>query len=393
MTMSTLTETLDAMRVGDRGWFWFCAEAPDAVVDIAPFSAPGSREALLERARAARVPRGAVTCTGMAAVAGDGALQLGGPSLDAGMLDALAEWVAANAEAHPALQRLVGARLLRINSQGDILERFEDAARWGALRRPPIASSLDAAAAALHALAADAPAWIWMAAGPQGPVVVTRDTGEDPRAEAFAEQLLAARRRAAGLPGLRGVAQRLSGGGLLVMTADPLDRIDAALADWLAGLGAAVRVAQHSGGAVAAVRRFGESGAPLAAQTHALRALQQGTPCRFWFTTADRDGAPALLLESSPQALKALAMEAGSTGASIRGELHPAKWGLELRCRKTPPEDILAQLAGWVTRHHAGCPDLLALVDARLTVRDQDGAVTDRYRDNTTWAPLRALRS
>lgn len=390
-----LADTLQALSAGDRCWFWLCTTAPGTPLMVERFSDPEGMDRLVEQASAARLPPGASSSTGMMAVADDGALQFGGPALDHEALAALAGWVKANLSDFPALARLSGARFHQLSPAGRAVATHEAPALWDGIRRPAVAGSLPAAAEALGALEAGQPAWIWMTEGAHAPVVVALPVAEDPSAEQLSGLILSGRSRAGGAgPGLRGTVQRLQGGGLLVISSDPLDRVGAKLSDWLGALGE-VRLVQTSGDEIVDSRRLGAApaGAPdLSAEARALAAVADGTPQWFWFTSASGAGAPRLLLGDSPAALKPRALEVGSTGVTVRGQLVAARWGLEVRCRKAPG-DFLRMLAGWVSDNHARCPALLGLVDARMTIRDRDNQIVARHKDTNTWADLRALRS
>ena len=124
-TTQQLVAQLAALSAGDRCWFWFSADAPRTPLMLERFSDPSGMAKLLKQASAQHLPMGATTCTGIAAVAGDGTVQFGSSVFSQGMLQSLAQWVQSNVEAHPELAYLSGAQFLQVSSSGEVGERFE----------------------------------------------------------------------------------------------------------------------------------------------------------------------------------------------------------------------------------------------------------------------------
>lgn len=392
--MNELELKLASLTAGERYWFWFSPDAADVPLLMESFSDPSGLKTLSERARSIQRRPHARVSTGIAAVAEDGALQFGSTVFTQNMLFWLTEWVLDNVERHPNLAHLSGATFVRIGDDGTLQDRYQAEGQWAGVPRPVRPGTLEAAADTLQQLEPDKDAWVWMSEGVSRPLVITIPIPEDPSGERFGPMVLAGRRRS-GQPGagLRGVVRRLASGGLLVTTNDSLSAVGEALTTWLKTLGE-VRLAQLDQGDVVDARRIGGAtqGVDLSAQVHALAQLQDGAPCLFWFTTASKSGEPLLLLDASKASLKALAQDAAGSGPVMRGTLHPARWGLEFRCRKALP-DFLLSLADWVSSHHAQWPGLLSLVDARMTVRDKDGEIVERRKDSDAWASLHTNRS
>jgi hypothetical protein len=384
-----LVETLSSLRAGERCWFWFSPDHPTAPLLLAPFADPEGMARLQQQAGAASLPRRARICTGISVVSDRGALQLGSPLFDADMLAVLADYARKNIDAHPGLAGLSNASFLRLSSGGVIEGRYEDPVLWEGLSLPVVAGTLSAAAATLEGLEAGDEAWIWLLESGGLLRVVTIPLDEDPDGEELAGQILAGRAAAGGGAGLRGVVTRLAGGALLLLTPDDLGLIGEGLADWLSGLGS-VRLVRQVGEDVLATRRIG-SVAPdldLSSQVQALAAIADGGKYYFWFTHSDRSGRPLLLLEESGPALKSAAMEVSSGAPSTRGQIRMAKWGPELRCQGEL-EGMLPALAGWVGANRARWPGLMTLAGARITIRDRDGEITARIKDDDAWASLK----
>jgi len=389
-----LEARLSSCQAGDRSWFWFSPDSAELPLLLERFADPQGMARLLRRAGSLPLPPGARVCTGISVVSEDGEMQFGSPLFEDGMLSHLADWVHSHHGNHPGLAHLSGARFVRIDGGGKIQARFSDPALWKGLPRPARAGTLASAAALLSELSVGADAWIWLSEGTQVPIVLVEPLEGDPKAERFGPQVLAGRRRSGRTDaGVRGTVRRLLNGALLVSTGDDLSKIGPRLSDWLAALGE-VRLARIQDGEVSAGRRIGGAavGADLSAQCAALEALDAGQTRVFWFTDAARNGAPLLLLEESMGALKGVAAEADSGAPAVRGQVRRAKWGLEFRARKAHP-DFLVRLSRWVRDHHRQWPALLALVDARMTVRDRAGEIVSRARNDEAWADLRPNRS
>ena len=140
-------------------------------------------------------------------------------------------------------------------------------------------------------------------------------------------------------------------------------------------------------------RRIGgkAAGHDLSGLVACLRNLDKKS-CLFWFTSSNRDGKPQLLVETDGAVLKAAAMEAKGKLAGVRGTLHTAKWGIELRARKSYP-NLLPALAKWVRYSRKKWPDVDALIGARVTVRDKEGNILERTKDTKAWSKLQSKES
>jgi hypothetical protein len=392
--IGSLTESVQSLQAGDRCWFWFSEDSEALPLLIEPFSDPDGMSRLLKRAGSLPLPGGARIATGIAAVDEGGQLSFGSPLASRDMLAHLAGWVKQHVGAHPGLAGLSGARFLQVSPSGRVVTRYEDRTLWHGVPRPVREGTLEAAAEALGALEEGTDAWIWLAEGGTRPQAVALPVHTDPSAAAFSQKLLAGRRRA-GIEdaGLRGTARRLRSGGLLITSSDALSAVGDRVRTWLAKLGE-VRLVQVADGEIVTGERIGgeDDRGDCAAQVAALEALAGGQRVVFWFTEADRDGQPLLLLEESREALKAVAVTASSSAPSMRGQLAAAKWGVEFRTQAALP-GFLPALAGWVARHHQHWPGLGVLVGARMTVRSKSGDIIERVKDNDAWALLHDTRS
>ena len=97
---------------------------------------------------------------------------------------------------------------------------------------------------------------------------------------------------------------------------------------------------------------------------------------------------PLLFATHLPRVRCIHGVEPECTWPTVRGQLRSARWGVEFRARGPFP-DFLPTLAAWVQQHHQRWPGLAVLIDARLTVRDNDGEIVERFKDDDAWAPLR----
>lgn len=388
--INRLSQRLSDLSAGERFWFWFSPAHQDCPLMIERFAVPGGWRSLLEYAQAVPLPLGTPVCLGTASVTDTGTIQLGSPSFTEGMLPMLAKWVRAMVGENAQLARLNGAQFLTISVAGVVKKIFRDDALWEGLPMLPMPGSLGAAEASLRSLSEGSTHWFWMAEGPTGPLAVVVPADEEHSASRFGEQVLSGRIRAGkAAPNIRATARRLSSGPLLLVTEDPLERLGSNSAAWLASIGE-VRLVQVVDKEIKAARRIGAvlPASPLQAQLVALEKIAEGAAYAFWFTTAAKDGKPQLLLEESREALKSLAIEAGGSGETTRGQVRGAKWGVAFRARKGSA-DFLSQLAGWVEENRPQAPGLEALVGARLIIQDKNGDTVERFKNDAAWARLR----
>ena len=390
--VQSLGRRLAGLQPGERSWFWYSPDSPELPLLMEKFADPKGMERLLRRAASLPLPGGARVCTGISAVSDDGTIQFGSPIVEEWMLVKLSLWVHRNVAAVPELSYLRDAVFLQVDPSGAVRDRFSDPELWEGISAPSRPGTLGHAAGCLDGLEPGADLWLWLAHRGETPLAVTVPTADDPSGEAFAALVAAGRARLGSMdPGFRGIARRLSSGSLLVTAQDDLG-LSPAVEAWLQERGE-VRLVQLRDGEIVTGRRVGAAGGAgdLSAQLQALASVAAGETCAFWFSAEAKGGGPLLLLESSPAALKPLAVEAATDAPAVRGKLVAARWGVEFQTRKAIP-GFIAALAAWVAANRAHAAGLDALVGARMTVRDRDGNTTERIRDDGAWAPLQNNR-
>lgn len=386
--------TLAALSPGERAWFWF---SPDLSLDAPRLllsslrDDPGMRQIRQDARHLALSPGGRLTL-GMASVGPEGLLELGAPGLTAASLAALAAWVKHHAEAHPALGRLKDCRMLAIRADGVVEAVYEDAALWAGLTAPPAPGTLSTESAALDALPVGQRAWFWMST--DGPRLLISPLSDDADGSRFRARLQVARQGNGGGASLGGVLKRVAAG-LVLTTAEPIDA-GPQIVSALLGAGHAralegARLLQMASGRFVGGLTVGQragGGPDLSRQVAVLEALAGGERGLFWFTDAAADGAPLLLLETDKDALRDAAHRAGGRGRTLRGRVGASKAGwLEFRAQK-PYTGFITALAGWAAGHLLRAPGLSALRGARMTIRDGDGTIIDRQRDDAAWDRL-----
>jgi hypothetical protein len=108
----------------------------------------------------------------------------------------------------------------------------------------------------------------------------------------------------------------------------------------------------------------------------------------FWFTDGGAGHPSRLVLATSRGELKtaAASVEEGKDARRTRGTLvaSPKGW-LEFRAR-TSFDKFVDALAEWTGSSVDGCPGLVALRNARMTLRSADGELQDRQRNDNAWA-------
>ncbi|MEL6343747.1 MAG: hypothetical protein AAFV53_11490 [Myxococcota bacterium] len=338
------------------------------------------------------VPTGGRLLMGMANVTDEGRLQLGAPGVDRETLRSLASWVQHNASAHPALARLKGARMLSIRADGVVLDRFEDDGLWDGLASPPAPGSLAAESAALDGLSVGQNAWFWMSTA--GPQLLVTPVATDPRGQAFRLRLRPIRSAAGDAPALAGIVRPVTDG-LVLTTSDDIrhgpEIARALLAAWPVERLRGARLVQMADGRFVGGLTLdvaAPEGPVMTRQQDVLGALVEGAQALFWLTDAGRDGRPMLLLDTDKNALRAAAKDVGGGGRTTRGVLVARKNGrFEFQIRK-PYADFLSVLVSWVGTHQTQNPALKALHHSRMSVRDSDGEILERHKDDDAWNAL-----
>ena len=383
---------LSALGAGERFWFWFSPDLPEeqARLVVSSLRTDPGMEGLQTAASAQAVPAGGRLSMGMGSVSADGRVQLGAPGLGGDELAALAGWAQRHADEHPALSRLKDARLLSTRPDGVVSASFEDAALWEGMLAPPAPGTLAFEAEALASLPAGQSSRYWMCA--DGPRLVVVPLAVDPDGAVFQARVRAHQRAVGAAPVAGGVVRALSGA-LALTTTGELETL-AAIAAALVQTGqlgrlSGARLVQMAGGKFVRAQTLAGAGPDLSVEARLLEGLDASSRLVFWLTRDGDGGQPRLMLDVDMDALKPRVRASGLRGASTRGlaRLSSKGW-LEFRTQKDL-EGFLPALAAFATAHQGGCPALQRLAGARLTVRDDDGEITARYRDDALWASLR----
>ncbi len=382
---------LSALGAGERFWFWFSpdlsTEAPRLLVTS--LQADPGMEALTATTDAMTLPMGGRMSMGLASVNSDGRVQLGAPGLSATHLSALAEWVQHNADDHPALGRLKDARMMTIQPDGRVSDAFESADLWDGLTAPAAPGTLAGEAEVLASLPVGENARFWMCA--DGPRMVIVPVSLDPKGDMFRSRIRAHQRAVGSAPVFAGILRTTTAAVVLTTAADLSGA--AGIVESLLGTGRAARLSgariirMKNGQFVEAVS-LKAKGPDLSREQGILAGLSESDRLVFWFTRDGAAGQPHLVLETDRDRLKGAAQATGLRGTAIRGQARMTSKGwIEFRSQKDMP-DFVAALARFVAAHRSAFPALARLKGARMTVRDRDGEITARHRDDAAWKTL-----
>jgi hypothetical protein len=375
-----LSDELASLHLGQRAWFWCCPGHADAPLLLSPLQTDPRMEALQARTRGLSVSRFAPRAVGLAHVAENGAIQLGGAGFSEDMLPAIAQWVSDHVGDVPGLARLKGLRSVRLSDDGTVAERFSGAGLWEGVPDVPAPGTIGDTARRLARLRPGKQGWFWMVE--RGPLLVLGSQRNDPEGAAFTETVRVLGRRFPA-PGRQASGMlRAEEAGLFFTSTSPLDdghvilgalfRRHAALRPALTG----ARVVRLDGG------RAIEATAPLEDLSHtvaSLEGLAPGGEQRF-FSAPD---APLLLAEND-EALRAAVVARGLRGGT-RGRLVDAGRGWLHFTTRAPADGLIERLARWSGQHRAAWPSLQRLAGARATQLDGDRKPVSRYRNDDAW--------
>ncbi|MFT4976313.1 MAG: hypothetical protein ACI8S6_002209 [Myxococcota bacterium] len=382
-----------AAVVGDRFWF-VLTDMPgvEPPLLMSPLDDEPTMPRLIALVTGFGLPPGAPLIQGKAKVAFDGAIEFEGPELEATMLGAFADYVVANAEAEPELERFVGARFMRIGRghKTPLAACIEAPGGWGGLSRPPVPGTMPETIARLSLLESGQRAWFWMTDdGPGGlPFLLLSLADEDPDCLLFKQEVSALRTRAPESQTAAGVLLRTEH--LLTFTStQPTPHWGALMQDlmdtWapvhpeLISLAAGPLTYLSDG----AITGFEETGCELPETADNLlseqRVLQHTRGSAwFWFTDADADGAARLCLDDDQERLAAR-LDGQATGTVVEGEVQIDDAG-RLRLRTTGDAAWLTgALTSWLETHRRTWPILSRLGGAAVLQRDNDGSTVARY--------------
>lgn len=388
------SQTLTGLTSGQRAWFWFCLETERVQTPLllTPLAKDPGMTDLIDLVDAMHVPYGLEACVGLVHLDDLGRLNFGSPDAAAHMLPVLADWASANVGEYPALSRLSGARLIRYNeSEGLLLSSWEDPSLWASLRRPLLPGSLSEAAQTLDGLKTGDAAWFWVTrSGPGGiPWLALHRQDADPDGKAFSEQStnLTLRSKGPVIP-VKGICRRLTSGTLVFVSQEGTQRAATALS----ALATRPSFRNLNGATVLRKSQTGfNQGArvtrrDISRQAGLLEAIAPQETLLFWMTASDKDGLPALVLDTDLEGLKAAARTVGGSGPTARGRLQVSKKGrVRLQARVAYP-DMLQTLATWIATYAEGYPSLQKLIQAHALIKDDAGQINKM--DGTSWDAL-----
>jgi hypothetical protein len=127
---------LEAARPGQRHWYWLSPEVlPDGVpLVVEPVDEDPVRDRMDRAVSTILAGRPDEGAAGICVLVDGGQLQFQGRSVAPFMLRPLADWVAANLSAHPALARLADCQLVWTPSGSRVDAVFEDSDAWDGVR-------------------------------------------------------------------------------------------------------------------------------------------------------------------------------------------------------------------------------------------------------------------
>ena len=369
---ATVAEALDQLRPGARFWFLFSpALAPP--LRVCAWSDQPQLRAFLQAEGAADLSPGDAPFIGLGSMGADGGLAVGGALASATVLAQLAAWARQHVQSHPGLARLKDLTLVTTGTDGTIRARHRLPGLWGGFPALVVPGSLEETARRLTSLRPGRVVRFWLTPrGPDGGPLLRLFSLKAAPGD-VAREILRARRLAPGTaPGLQGTAQRTEAGSVLLSSAAPIEEGQGALAALaahpaLAAHLSAVVLARTEGGKI--VRAAHHAPPPEAAPAARIASLAPGQAVLLWFSPEGRDGQPRLLLEDSPEALRAAAGAARGPGASLRARLEASADGMRLVPRKPDPA-LLRTLADWARRHEDRWPALARLRQAAAEATD-----------------------
>ena len=390
-SISTLTEALELLSVGERLWFWFCPDldmrGPQLLMTGLATDAGMAR--LNAQVDAVALPVGARSHRGLASVGTDGRLRFAAPGLSAQALQALAAWADRNVLNHPGLSHLKGAEMFDITPEGTVSAIHADPGLWANLAEPIVQGTPGGTADTINALEAGEDAWFWASDAGYGgrPAMIAVAAEIDPDGALLNGQLQALRGTGAQV---RGVLRWTEDRRLVITSTSPIDDLVDVLSAIVYSFGAmrslaGARLLQVAeGGIVAAGNLPGVE--DLDAYGQLVKRARGGEGAWFWFTTADEGGSPRLLLGDSKAALKSLSAPIVPLGSVLRGQLGLDEDGtLSFISRGGDADGVLVSLARWTADAASVSPQLRALRGARLTIVGDDGEVVSRHDDDAVW--------
>ncbi len=388
---------LNKLQAGQRAWFWLCLDVTgdDPPLLLTPLKTDARMDSLRAMYSNIALKPGSAVSMGIASVTPQGTLQLCGPHLSENTLLRLAHWAEQNIADHPELARLKGLALLN-TADGMVTARHTDDEIWSELPDTVAPGTLAETALRLKKLKPGRNFWYWLTdRGPDdAPFLALGSTSRDPQGARFADHIQQLRRQSTERGAeLNGVLRLTTAGNIVLTCEAPLQPAVAVLAalarePGLSALQTARLIRMEGGQLAEVIVAQPDRGVDLSAQVTALSAVAEDAPVWFWFTAADQDGAPALLLSADRDALKGAVKSARGSGAELRGRVTLSSKGWLHFQARTPYTDFIPALAQWVSTHHTRWPGLTRLRDARLTCTDKSGHIISREKNDAAWAAL-----
>ena len=217
---ASVADVLAGCQPGERLWYWLCG-APGLPLLLQPVSKDPNRDRLNALIDIVEQGGPAAAATGVGYVADDGSLQLIGPTLHAGLLPPVAEWVRRHGAQYPSLARLAGTRLLR-SVRGRVAEVIDLPALWDGVPRPVPPGTTAETASLFAAMQPGAEYWFWLTgAAPRGAFMSLASMSDDPEGTGFIARMDRLYRRFPGsyADAVSGIVRRLDSGALVFATA------------------------------------------------------------------------------------------------------------------------------------------------------------------------------
>ncbi|MEL6341515.1 MAG: hypothetical protein AAFV53_00175 [Myxococcota bacterium] len=395
--IQNVSYALDELALHQRAWFWLCPQrdAGHARLVITSMESDPNMLKLQRQVGGVRPPENGQIFMGMLGVDHQGRLNLAAPNLSEESLMAVADWTRRHHERFPGLARLRGLTMRDTQPDGTVRALYDSPAAWADVPERPAPGSVPYGARQLADMEEEGAAWFWLTGnGPGGqPAMVITDCATDPNGEQFQ-----ARTRWLRSPGdvdtVSGIATvRWDGRRHLNLNIDDLERATALVQRTLRGQPGLdeLHIVQLRDGKPIRVQpiTLQPHSPDLRIQNQVLADLDEAHPVWFWFTDRDREHRPLLLLNPDRNALKAAAMERTGERSGIRGRMVLTSKGyidIQLRTMSKP---LLTQLAAWASAHVSRWPALRRLAGSRITVRDKQGKMVDRYKNDDAWSSLK----
>ena len=385
------SSVLATLGVHQRFWFWFSPDLPksDSRLILSSLLSDPGMDQLTMISSQQNLPVGGRMSMGMGSINADGRVELGAPGLGIESLQALAEWVQEHATDHPALGRLKDSNMLAVEPSGVVRDAINDPSLWSGVVAPPVPGTLDGEAEILSSLPKGEKARFWISE--QGPHLVVVPVNIDPKADLFRSRIRAFQRVVGQTPVVAGVLQATTAAIVLTTTSSLPEA--SKIVNTLVNTGkvnrlSGARIIQMIGGKFAAAMNIATKKLDLSRENEILTKITTEDRLVFWFTRDGANGKPLLVLETDKERLKETVKASGFRGSSIRGQARlTSKGWIEFRSRRDM-KNFIPALAAFAIANQSSFTALSILKGARLTVRNDQGDITARYRNDEVWSSL-----